>query len=363
MAQVHFTSWLRELVPNGPVQAPGVTVGDALAGVFEREPQVRCYVLDDRGRFAKTRLRFRRRHAAAERNRAHAPDPSGGKALRDAGVVRRLERGSSDERSNPAGDAKRAAHAGAQGRRLGGGADRFSRRAGDVGACAIRATARFTPRSSTDISARSCTARTTRAAAGRNLPRPRFAADTPGAPTLFQVWTLEAGGANQPGRLWAGAIPAGLFRSDDRGESWQLVSALWNVPERAKWFGGGYDDAGIHTISPDPRDARRVFVAISCGGVWESRDDGKSWALHGEGMVAAYMPPDQAEYAGSAGPASRGALHRCARRDVDAAPQRHFPLDRYRQDLERSSSRRATISALRSWRIRRTRSPRGSCPG
>ena len=32
------------------------------------------------------------------------------------------------------------------------------------------------------------------------------------------------------------------------------MSALWDVPERAKWFGGGYDDAGIHTISPDPRD-------------------------------------------------------------------------------------------------------------
>ena len=53
MAQVHFTSWLRELVPNGPVQAPGVTVGDALAAVFAREPQVRSYVLDDRGAMRK----------------------------------------------------------------------------------------------------------------------------------------------------------------------------------------------------------------------------------------------------------------------------------------------------------------------
>lgn len=127
----------------------------------------------------------------------------------------------------------------------------------------------------------------------KELAAPAFAADTPGAPTLFQVWTLEAGGKDQPGRLWAGAIPAGLFRSDDRGESWQLVNALWNVPQRAKWFGGGYDDAGIHSISPDPRDSRRVFVAISCGGVWESKDDGNSWALHGEGMIATYLPPEQ----------------------------------------------------------------------
>ena len=102
------------------------------------------------------------------------------------------------------------------------------------------------------------------------LPAPAFPADAAGAPTLFQIWTIEAGGADEPGRLWAGALPAGLFVSSDRGEHWSQMSALWNVPEREKWFGGGYDDAGIHSISPDPRDSSRVVVAISCGGVWES---------------------------------------------------------------------------------------------
>jgi photosystem II stability/assembly factor-like uncharacterized protein len=128
----------------------------------------------------------------------------------------------------------------------------------------------------------------------RELAAPAFPADAAGSPTLFQVWTLEAGGAGQNGTLWAGALPAGLFRSDDRGESWQLVNSLWNVPERAKWFGGGYDDAGIHTISPDPRDAKRIFIAISCGGVWETLDAAKTWKLHGNGMIASYLPPEQA---------------------------------------------------------------------
>jgi hypothetical protein len=128
----------------------------------------------------------------------------------------------------------------------------------------------------------------------KELSAPAFPADAAGEPSLFQVWTIEAGGTDQPGRLWAGALPAGLFRSDDRGDSWQLVRALWDVPERAKWFGGGYDDAGIHSISPDPRDSKRVFVGISCGGVWESRDDGQSWKLLGDGLIAAYMPPEQA---------------------------------------------------------------------
>jgi hypothetical protein len=131
---------------------------------------------------------------------------------------------------------------------------------------------------------------------GRNFSEigaPAFPADAAGAPTVFQYWTLESGGPHHPDRLWMGAIPAGLFRSEDRGATWQLVDSLWNVPGRDQWFGGGYDHAGIHSVSPDPREGDRLVLAISCAGVWETRDDGKSWNLVGEGQVAAYMPPDQ----------------------------------------------------------------------
>ena len=126
------------------------------------------------------------------------------------------------------------------------------------------------------------------------LAAPAFPADAADAPTLFQIWTMEAGGADAPGELWIGALPAGLFRSTDRGEHWELMSALWNVPERAKWFGGGYDMAGIHSVSPDPRNSRRISISISCGGVWETRDSGQSWTVLGKGLLAGYMPPEQA---------------------------------------------------------------------
>ncbi len=53
MAEVHFTSWLRELVPDGPLTAGGATVGAALDEVFAERPHVRGYVLDDRGRLRK----------------------------------------------------------------------------------------------------------------------------------------------------------------------------------------------------------------------------------------------------------------------------------------------------------------------
>jgi hypothetical protein len=113
----------------------------------------------------------------------------------------------------------------------------------------------------------------------------------PRPPTLKQVWSLEAGGADQPGRLWAGTLPGGLFRSDDGGHGWTLVRSLWDVPERANWFGGGYDWPGIHSVAVDPRDSRHLLVGVSCGGAWASRDDGASWECRAHGMFAEYMPP------------------------------------------------------------------------
>lgn len=110
--------------------------------------------------------------------------------------------------------------------------------------------------------------------------------------SLSEIWSLEPGGPDQPGRLWAGTIPGGLFKSSDNGMTWELVESLWNAPERQKWFGGGKDDPGIHSICVDPRDSRHVTIGISCGGVWETRDDGATWELLGEGLRAEFMPPN-----------------------------------------------------------------------
>jgi hypothetical protein len=106
------------------------------------------------------------------------------------------------------------------------------------------------------------------------------------------IWSMAAGGADQPGVLWTGTLPGGLFRSNDRGDSWELVRSLWDVPQRAEWFGGGYDVPGIHSICVDPRDSRRVLVGVSCGGVWQTADGGASWEITATGMRADYMPPE-----------------------------------------------------------------------
>jgi hypothetical protein len=89
-------------------------------------------------------------------------------------------------------------------------------------------------------------------------------------------------------------LPAALFRNDTDGAGdWQLVEGLWNLPDRAKWFGGGTDDTALHTICVDPRNSSRIVIAISCGGVWRSEDAGASWTCRSDGLFAEYMPPER----------------------------------------------------------------------
>lgn len=120
-------------------------------------------------------------------------------------------------------------------------------------------------------------------------------AEDPTPWNVEQVWSLAAGGADEPGTLWAGCMPAGLFKSEDYGQSWRLIRSLWEDPRRLLWMGGGNDYPGMHSVLVDPRDARHIRVAISCGGAWQSLDAGESWNLIADGMVAEYMPAELAE--------------------------------------------------------------------
>lgn len=126
-------------------------------------------------------------------------------------------------------------------------------------------------------------------------PKPSAGDDEEGAPewNLKQIWSLEAGGANEEGKIWAGTTPGGLFCSQDYGDSWELNRSLWQRPERKEWFGGGADQPSIHSICVDPKNSQQLSVGISCGGVWVTIDGGENWECRSKGMYAAYMPPDR----------------------------------------------------------------------
>ena len=107
-----------------------------------------------------------------------------------------------------------------------------------------------------------------------------------------QIWQLWPGGNAEPDVVYAGTQPSALFRSEDRGETFALVDALWNHPHRPEW-GAGFGGQAIHTILPHPTDAQDVLVAMSTGGVYRTHDGGSSWAPSNTGVSAGFMPDGQ----------------------------------------------------------------------
>ncbi|HLX80569.1 MAG TPA: glycosyl hydrolase [Burkholderiales bacterium] len=117
---------------------------------------------------------------------------------------------------------------------------------------------------------------------------------------LDHVFWLTPGLASEPGAWYAGSSPQGLFRSEDGGVSWAPVSGLNDHPMLAKWTGGEQDGTPdgpkLHSVLIDPRDARHLYVGMSSGGVFESRDQGKNWQPLNAGCLADFLPTPYPEY-------------------------------------------------------------------
>ena len=104
-----------------------------------------------------------------------------------------------------------------------------------------------------------------------------------------RIWLVEPGAA--AGELWAGVAPAALFHSTDQGRTWNLNRALWDHPTRPNW-GRGLGGQALHSICPWPGEPRRLAVGISAAGVWLTEDGGDSWYRGSEGLVPRYLPEE-----------------------------------------------------------------------
>ena len=114
--------------------------------------------------------------------------------------------------------------------------------------------------------------------------------------TTRYIWAMAHGGQNFLSRLWIGTDPGGLFVSEDAGNSFQLIESLWKHPTRKEgWFGGGRDQPGIHSVVVDPRNENHIHVGISCAGVFETIDAGKTWEIRNKGLRAEFLPDPDAE--------------------------------------------------------------------
>jgi hypothetical protein len=122
------------------------------------------------------------------------------------------------------------------------------------------------------------------------------------ARTVDHVFWLTPGHASTPETWYAGTSPQGLFRSDDEGDTWQEVEGFNHHPDFYQWRGGDKDGTPdgpkLHSVIVDPADARHLLVGMSGGGVFESFDEGNSWAALNKGVAMDFYPPreDGSEY-------------------------------------------------------------------
>lgn len=89
---------------------------------------------------------------------------------------------------------------------------------------------------------------------------------------IVSVWSLARAG----GRLLAGTKPAALYDSTDGGATWAPVQGLNDHPSGDSWEPGG---AGLvlHSIVAHPDDPARIWVGISAAGVFATEDGGQTW--------------------------------------------------------------------------------------
>ena len=99
------------------------------------------------------------------------------------------------------------------------------------------------------------------------------------------------------GRLLAGTEAAGLFTSDDRGESFSLVTTLDGQPGRGDWNvpsnqpPGHLGMAGLLTHPVDPE---RFWVVVQGYGFFATEDAGLNWEPRNQGLRADWPIEDPA---------------------------------------------------------------------
>lgn len=138
-----------------------------------------------------------------------------------------------------------------------------------------------------------------------------FPEDTQAA--LNKVWQIAPGQVDEPDVVYAGTEPAALFRSEDRGSTYELVRGLWDHPHRPTWMPGG-GGLALHTVIPHPSDRDEMKVAISTGGVYRTSDGGKTWEPSNNGVHVKFDPDPYPEYG--------QCVHKIARHS--AKPERFF---------------------------------------
>jgi photosystem II stability/assembly factor-like uncharacterized protein len=108
-----------------------------------------------------------------------------------------------------------------------------------------------------------------------------------------RVWHLEPS-LTDPHTVYAGVEDAGLFRTTDGGKSWNELAGLRGHGTGPQWQPGA-GGLCLHSIILDPKDPKKIYIAISAAGAFRSDDGGKTWKPINQGLVSSHIPDPKAE--------------------------------------------------------------------
>jgi photosystem II stability/assembly factor-like uncharacterized protein len=116
---------------------------------------------------------------------------------------------------------------------------------------------------------------------------------TPHPWEFARVWHLEPS-PEDPDLVYAGVEDAALFKSTDGGKEWSELSGLRQHDSGPNWQPGA-GGMCLHTIVLHPDHPDRILVAISAAGVFRSDDGGQTWAPANRGLRSEQIPDQDAE--------------------------------------------------------------------
>jgi hypothetical protein len=108
-----------------------------------------------------------------------------------------------------------------------------------------------------------------------------------------RVWHLEPS-TDDPDTVFAGAEDASLFKSIDGANNWMELPGLRTHPSGPGWQPGA-GGMCVHTVLIDPTNPEALHVAISAAGVFRSDDSGQSWRPANRGLHSEGIPDSDAE--------------------------------------------------------------------
>ncbi len=108
-----------------------------------------------------------------------------------------------------------------------------------------------------------------------------------------RVWHLEPT-LDDPDACYAGVEDAALFKTKDGGRTWKELPGLRTHPTALKWAPGA-GGMCLHTILLEKDNPRRIIVAISAAGVFRTDDGGETWRPMNKGLHSDYIPDGSAE--------------------------------------------------------------------